>query len=569
MKRLVAVVVMIALAGLGWAAFQTASPPASASSSLAHLMPQGALLFVEGQDFAGLLAEWRASPEKQAWLKSDNYQVFSRSRLLMRLQQAQGEFATAAGVPPDMTFAAEVAGRHTALGIYDIGKLELLYITSLPAARTMQSALWQKRSQFEPREAAGRKFFARTDPESGRTVAFAAEGDYLILATREDLMAGALALLAGQKLATLAAEPWYTDALQAAAGAGELRMAVHLAEVTKTPQFRTYWVQQNITDMQQYESCVVDLHRSAAAYREQRVLLRKGGTDSPDAAEGAERVAELRRLVPSGIGFYRASTATPEKALALLEEKILTPRTGPAPPSQMAPRVALGEGVVGDAASLEVRIDAAPATKTTGKSDDALKSLLASARVRAALELHGSQPAEDGTFVRLHSTVGLAAENDWDEAAVQDAVQRVLAPVLTTATLGAAWKRAGSGPEAYWELDGLGSVALAVRGRTLFVSNHAASLLAVLARVGAPGTAEPALYAAAFDHARERQNFLRLTSLVDRPSRPGGSYDRTPQFFSQNLASLSQVWAGVQSESVVVKRSGRVETQTVQYEWSR
>jgi hypothetical protein len=164
----------------------------------------------------------------------------------------------------------------------------------------------------------------------------------------------------------------------------------------------------------------------------------------------------------------------------------------------------------------------------------------------------------------------LRADADWDEASVQQAIQHMIAPGLTASTLGVQWKKAGVA-QAYSELDGLARIALAVRGKYLLVSNDPATLAAVLARFSQPVSAESAIYYAGFDHARERQNFYRLTSVIDQPSRTGAANNesREPQFFSQNVTSLSQTLAAVKSQSIVAKRKGGVESQTVLYEWAR
>jgi hypothetical protein len=551
-----------------WAGYKVAAQTRE-QRSMASLMPQGALLFLEASDFSALLREWSTSPEKQAWLKSDNYETFSRSRLFQRLQQAQSEFATAAGLPPDMAFLEEVAGQQSALGWYDIGNLELLYITKLPSSRVMTTRLWQRRSQFEPRLAAGKQFFVRTDSKSGRVAAFALDGDYFVVGTREDLVAGALSLLANQHLATVEAEGWFADAIKAAKAPGELRLVLHLSELAKTPQFRTYWIQQNITAMRQYKSSVTDLFRSGSEYREERVLVPINPVeDSPSSQEDARYVAELLRLASPDVGFYRA-TATPsvETALAVLEQKVLMPQLGPAPPEKTVPVVSLGEGTVGNDANLETRIDVPPPVNVTEtKADKMLQAVLTKANVRALIVLHGSDPAGEGVFVRLRSTVVLRGSADWDESAVHAAVQHVIAPALTTSQLGATWRKA----QGYSEFDGLAPVLVAVRGKYLIVGNDAGMVAGVLTRINQPISTEPAVYAAAFRHERERQNFYRLASVVDTPSRTNAeSYDHAPQFFSQNVASLSRVFAGVKSQSVVVRRNGGLETQTVRYEWER
>ena len=169
--RLLAIVIVAGAALFALGFYQAA--PAPDESSMAQLVPQGAVLFLEARDFSALLRDWNASSEKKAWLVSANYDVFSRSRLLLRLKQVQGEFAAAAGIPPDYAFLSQVAGQRSALALYDIGGLEFLYITRLPSASAMQSALWQARAKFEPRASEGRPFFVRTEPESGRVVAFA------------------------------------------------------------------------------------------------------------------------------------------------------------------------------------------------------------------------------------------------------------------------------------------------------------------------------------------------------------------------------------------------------------
>ncbi len=569
MKRLaIGMIVVAAAAGLiGWAVQASAPEP---DSSLASSMPQGAVLFLEAKDLSALLREWSASPEKQAWLNSDNYATFTRSRLFLRLQDVQKEFGAAAGVPPNMGFLNEVAGQRAALGLYDIGRLELLYITRLPSAQSMQSALWQKRSQFEPRQAAGQPFFVRTDPESGRVVAFAVAGDHLILGTREDLVAGAIALLAGQKLARLSDDKWFTDAVSATSkNAGDLRMVIHLPDVTHTPQFRTYWVQRNVTEMRQYESSISDLYPSVSEYREERVLLAK--EPLPDAGADAKAVADLLRLVPPETGFYRGAAANAQQAAALLQQKVLTPHGLAAPPSTAAPMSALGDASVGRDSDLENRIDTPPTiTAAEGKVDELLHSVVVAANVRAALELHRSEASSDGVFVRLRSTVVLVGATEFDEQNAREAIQRVVAPAVTTSRLGTGWKSIGAGEQAYAQFDGLLPVVLAVRGRYLIAGNDGATLAAVLARMREPLKAEPAVYTAAFDHARERQNFYRFAALVDRPSRAQAQADeQQPEFFSQNIASLSHVFARVKSERITVRRNGAKDMQTIVYEWTK
>jgi len=362
---------------------------------LSRFAPSGALLYLQAKDFSSLLADWEKSQEKEAWLKSKNHDLFSQSRLLLRLQGAGGEFSKATGVPADVDLLRQVAGRQTALALYDIGKLQFLFITRRASADSMQSALWQSRSQFETRTAGGVNFFYRKDTDSDREIAFAIAGDYLLLATREDLMAGALQLLAGGKDHCLEEESWWSRSVAAAGAPGDLRMVLNLEKIVPSPYFRSYWVQQNITDMKQYGAAISDLTRSDKEYHEERTLLRKDAAHDRSEGKGAAVVAEILRLVPANTGIYDAKAdPDPKDSIQLLTAKILAPHLGPAAPEKLAPQVQLGGGETGSASDLETRIDQPPAQNSVaGDSSAPLQAVFAKNHVlrAAATPEYGSR----------------------------------------------------------------------------------------------------------------------------------------------------------------------------------
>lgn len=569
MKR--AIVFLLAGAvclGASWATYQSV---AVEEPSLSRFAPSGALLYLQAKDFASLVGKWNDSQEHQLWLKSANYEVFSRSRLFLRLKGASDQFAAAAGLPPDLNFLRQVAGKQSAVALYDIGKLQFLFITRLASANAMQSELWQTRSKFETRSAGGITFFYRSDPESEREVAFAVNGDYLLLATREDLMAGALQLMAGSKDRSIEAEPWWSQSLATAGPAGDLRMALNLEKIVPSPYFRSYWVQQNITDMKQYGAAVSDLFLSGKEYREERVLVKKSSPTSEASVDaGAAAVAELLRLVPAQAGVYevKANPSAPD-CLTLLETKILAPHLGPAVAEKLAPQVQLTSGETGSGSDMETRIDQAPVQQSVSASlSTSLGDLLQKNRVRALLQVQSTERDKDGVFVRPHAAVALLGDSDWKEAAVRSALVESVRPGLTAGQLGVDWQSAAGSQQ----LNGLWNLATAVRGKYLFISDHPALLNELLANMTQKANSKPAVFAAGFDHGRERGSFARLTGLIDRPGieigAPAGA-GHIPEFFSENIASLSSMLAGVSSEKIVVRNAGDKVMQTVTYEWDR
>src|SRR5271170_3303386 len=151
--RLVSLSLLLCLliAGGIWLRAQL-SPP---QRPMPTLLPSGALIYLEASDFGSLLSRWNASAEKRAWLTSANYSVVSRSRLLGRLQQAQGEFETTAGISPQMNLLTQVAGKESAFAFYDLGNLKFVYLTKFSGGQLNANELWKRRPSYQQREVAG------------------------------------------------------------------------------------------------------------------------------------------------------------------------------------------------------------------------------------------------------------------------------------------------------------------------------------------------------------------------------------------------------------------------------
>ena len=572
MKRIVIFfAIAMVCAAIGRAAYQSAlshEPP-----PLSRYVPAGAVLYLEAPDFSSLLSGWNSSAGKKQWVATSNYEVFSRSRLFLRLKGASDQYTATAGLPPNIDFLSQVAGTRSALALYDIGNLEFLYVTYLPSAKSMQTTLWQTRAKFEPRSAGGVRFYVRRDPQSQKEVAFAVSGDYLLLATREDLLADALQLRAGgqnrEKYRTVESEPWWSQAVASAGPAGDIRMVMNLEKIVPSPYFRTYWVQQNVTDMKQYSAAVSDLFRSSKQYREERVLLRKT-PPPPIAVEGLEAAADLVRLVPESAGIYETKAyPSADSCFDLIETKVLATHLGPAPPSEIAPQMQLTSGETGTSSDLETRIDQSAVVRpVTPQSASALKDLLDKNQILASLQVQSTERDESGVFIRIHSAIVLAAASDWNQADVEMALADFIRPGLTASEHGIAWQPKSG----YSTLDGLWPLVTAVRGKYLLIADDPASIEAMLGNFNHNADLKTAVFVAGFNHQREQASFARFSGVVDRPNMAQSNnrgMDRQPQFFSENMASLSTTLAAISTEKIIVHVERDRVLQTVTYEWSR
>ena len=564
MKRLTAfIVIAIACAAVRWAAVQQ---PAQPAMPLSKFVPAGAMLYLEAKDFRSLLSDWNASPEKLHWTGSPGYDVFSQSRLYLRLSAAGDQFAVAAGIPPDEKFLSQVAGDHSALAIYDIGKLQLLYITHLESARSMQTALWETRSKFEPRSVGNTTFYVRRDEQSEREVAFAVSGDYLLLATRADLLAGALQLMSAGNVRSVETEPWWLQATRAAKEPGDLRMVLNLEKIVPDGYFRTYWVQQNITDLSQYSAGASDLVRDGKMYTEQRVLIRKSEVERLPSREAFAAAGDLSGIAPPEAGWFETVAAPGSSdSFELLKTKLLEPHVSTVSDQRTAPAVQLTNGETGSGADLETRIDEPVVSREASKEKSALQALIENTGLRASLQVQSTSRDPSGVFVRTATAVALVADNSWNENEVRSALAAFVRPSLTASELGTTWQQRSG----YQELDGLMPLLVATRANYLLVANNPALMQALLANLERKHEQQPAQYVAVYRHDRERENFKRLSDVVDRPAaHTDGNAGNEPQFFSGTVASVSGSLGRVARETVIVRSEGDKTRQTVTYEWS-
>jgi hypothetical protein len=562
MKRLALLSVLL-VAAVGYAFFQT-RPPAP---ELATYMPGGALLCLEAPDFGRLLREWDSSQVKTGWLESANYAVFSRSNLFTKLSEVYGQYGEAAGFRPSLKSLVEIAGADSALALYDVRDVEFLYVSRIAESDLAKSALWTVRTGFEERQAGGVPFYLRTDPASKRTVAFAFTKGFLILATRDDLVAQSLELIAGGAGASMATDRWYRDAVTQSTGRGELRLVMNLELLVKNVYFRSYWVQRNVSSILPYWTGVVDVKRSADAIVETRALVRTPGSAR---VSGSAIVTRLQALVPPEAGIYKTSEiADPSVVAKLIVNKIIGMLPEQSRDWRDAPDTVSPDNRAGSEGDLETRIDEQPLPSDPGVADSGagVRSVVEKGGARALLLVQSS--STDGAFVRTPSVIVLESATDWNRDTVRTALGDAAGRLWTTSHLGAAWTTATAGRHPVDRLDGLGTLLVASNGPLLFLGNDASLLAAVLDRTGAPTAMTLLTYAAGFRHIRERANYERVMAALDFTSTaPGFGFARpddmaAPSFFSGNIVSLSRVLSKIGEIQFTQEERGGATIQTV------
>jgi len=559
MKNRIRLVGALLLTGVAaWLGAQALAPVKPPS----ELMPAGALFYVEARNFSKLVSEWDASPEQKAWLESANYQSFLRSHLLTRMTEARNSYTEAAGVSADAPMLAGIAGGESAVAFYHIGKLEFLYITQMSAARFADSVLGKVKQKFEARKAGGRDYFVKTQGES--TVAFALVDDRMILATREDLIADSLKLLAGEKVPTLRQETWFDTALGKAPTAGappDIRFIADLDRTTKTHQFRSYWVQRNVAEVRQFATEVADLKLGTGDIREERVFLRRDAQDSLAPVEPA--VADLMRYATPDAGFYQAMAKPPgEDVTRLLAEKLFGRSRAMERQyeNKIAPGAPGGPSFGGED-EYETRIDAKQVIEA---SVDPYEPLAVLAKNADAMFQTGTGRSA-GVLPSLDSAVALHGIAPWKPEEVKRALGQVAGAVWSVGPSNLEWiDRNGS-----TELHSVTPLRFVIEGNVLLMSASSPEWVArILSAHRSATAAQGASYIASYRHAQELPVYERMMRLMDFPSIPQGqqaSDAREPLFFSENMASFAAAIRRLDSSTITAHDTGAMVTETVVY----
>jgi hypothetical protein len=354
-------------------------------------------------------------------------------------------------------------------------------------------------------------------------------------------MAQALTLLATKQGTALRGEPWYRDVTAASKGKGEIRMAMNLPELLKSPQFRAYWIQRNASELREFSAGVADVFREASGVREERMFLRAQPGESKVASE--TDVARVLALAPANAGFVRAvARPSREEIKSLLLDKIVSPKAEGSRGSYAPAAATYGQQETGSEQDLESRIDQPPFVPEGDRSQQLLEAWLRGVDVRAVAQVQSATVMGDGVFVATPVAVVLLGGSAWDEAAVRRAM-----------------------PAAF----------VRVQGPIAIVASTQALLDGVAARLNIAPSAPAGTLVAEYRHSQELPHYSKMMTLIDAARSPAdappqeeGEEGRMPEFFSQNVASLGRVLNRYARVRFTMRDEGARLPQTVTYSFA-
>lgn len=320
--------------------------PVAEQMRLAQVMPRGAMVYVQARDLSQLMKSWLASPVRAQFYKSASFTEFSRSRIYLKLQDRMNDFGNAIGVSLDENRMAELAGAASAISIYDIGKLEIVFVTEVARERAVATALFKQAPQFQERSADASVYYVREVTTDGGRLSqqfcFAHNGGKLIITTTEGLMIRALKNAKGASADSLLSDLMATVEQAKGFAPHDLTMWIDQARLNRNRFFNNYWIHHNVSEKHEaslanIESGIIDLRITPQGLNEQRWFKMAGKAQATAGqALNAEQASALSRFAPADAHLVemRAQPASPATLSDSISQALFgkLPGEAPAPP---------------------------------------------------------------------------------------------------------------------------------------------------------------------------------------------------------------------------------------------
>lgn len=292
------------------AAFIAVSQSKNEAFAPAEDFPREALVYVEISDLPAFIRLWNDSKFKEKYLASSNFTELKRRHLGLKLESRWEEFNEACGFAIDSETVSGLAQNKAAIALYDIGKLEFVFIAPVSDEIFAASRFVQNQANFEAETLADGSVIYRKSLEADRgqqkrELIFTHAKGRFILATSEKLLAQTLNNIGGGKALKnrLIDEPAF-KALSEKTAPQIATVWVNQAALNKDYYFKRYWLMSEIESLKNIRAGIFDFSTEDGKLIERRKFL-LSQTPNPAVIKSTESLAYL----PENIPFYRLQAA--------------------------------------------------------------------------------------------------------------------------------------------------------------------------------------------------------------------------------------------------------------------
>ena len=313
---------IIALALIICAALFVCAKTRSSKSafSLAEDLPRGALVYAQFADLPALIKQWDQSRLKQQYLDSTNYKQFQHRHLALKLVERWEEFNRALGFPLDTTTISGAADSGAAIAIYEIGRLDLVFIAPMSEEKVAATKFFKGKGQVEETELPDGTIYYRheLDADRGRqkqALVFAALKGRFILATSEPLLLRAITNINGKSQKDSLSDDPAFKTLSAIVSPHFVTVWVDQAKLNDDYYFKHYWLMQNVDQLKKIRAGMFDLELQDGRWIERRDFLTTGNQARKGSRIPAMEIKRLQAKIPEDVPFLKVESLADDPLL--------------------------------------------------------------------------------------------------------------------------------------------------------------------------------------------------------------------------------------------------------------
>jgi hypothetical protein len=282
--------------------------------------PRDALVYAQFADLPKFIKLWNESKLKKDYLASDNFAQLENRHLAIKLAERYRDLNNAVAFSLNLDTLSSISETKAAIAVYDIGKLDVVFIAPVSEEIFNATRFFQNRELFEELKLEnGSKFYTletKVDRERQKQkVVFANYKGRFVLATNQQLLLRTLAIIGGESgKNSLADEPSF-NILSKRISPNDATVWVDQAKLNDDYYFKQYWLMRNVEDLKKFRAGIFDFEMQDGKWTERREFLFAENQNSNALKIKDEEIENLRTMLPEDIPFYKVCSVKNEPAL--------------------------------------------------------------------------------------------------------------------------------------------------------------------------------------------------------------------------------------------------------------
>lgn len=277
---------------------------------LADDLPRGAIVYAQFADLPALVERWESSSLKRQYLDSTNFKQFQKRHLALKLVERWEEFNNALGFTLDAGALTGATEASAAVAVYDIGRLDLVFVAPLSDERAALSRFIQSRDQFEETELPDGTLVYSRDVEADRgrqkqKILFATTRGRFVLATSEPLLLRALANVAGRSKQDRLSDDASFKTLSREVRPHFVTVWVDQSKLNDDWYFKHYWAMSSKEQLRGIRAGMFDLEMLEGRWVERRNFLLTGKESPKKRAITSREARRLAGMIPADVPYLK------------------------------------------------------------------------------------------------------------------------------------------------------------------------------------------------------------------------------------------------------------------------